>query len=188
MTLAKPHVTMRIVLVFLSLIFTSGCDRKEAAVPQGYDIEAQFEKAYNHLATLTQAHQDGWGLGTSDRWDVDMDAGTITWTFADGTIVTAPMQVVGTYNALDNTFLWGWDHPSVSEPLSRDAKAVLDFARKHDIDFLQNAKIECSEQDVWDYVALATLLCDRQGAYRGPADSTYLFMTFDKVSIQKKPE
>jgi hypothetical protein len=34
--------------------------------------------------------------------------------------------------------------------------------------------------------ALATLLCDAQGAYRGPAGDVYVFMTFGTPRIEKK--
>ena len=151
-----------------------------------FDIDTYLEKANNHLQALTMAHQGTWNMGAADRWDADQETGIITWTFPDGILVSAPFQIVGTYNSLDSTFLWGWDHPSVVEPLRKDAAAVLEFAQQHDIEFLQTRKLECDEQAAWELAALATLVCNRQGAYRGPAGTTFVFMTFGEVKIQKK--
>jgi len=39
--------------------------------------------------------------------------------------------------------------------------------------------------DAWHFAAVAVRLCERQGAYRGPSGGTYVFMTFDTVSVSK---
>ena len=153
----------------------------------GFDIDAYFEEARNHLAALTQGHQDAWRIGSADRWDADQETGTICWTFPDNVIASAPFQIIGTYNSLDSTFLWAWDHPSILEPLRQDAKAVLAFANANNVEFLCDRKVECQEDAAWDLVALATLIADRQGAYRGPSGTNAAFMTFGEVKISKGP-
>ena len=178
---------MRLILTVLLLAFLTGCARKEVPVKNTFDVDAYFEKANNHLAALTEGHRDVWNMGSAERWDADQETGIITWTFADGVTVQAPFQIVGTYNTKDGTLLWGWDHPSVVEALSKDATAVLEFAREHNIEFLQDRKVECSEDAAWELAAIATLVCDRQGAYRGPAGTAFVFMTFGEVQIKKEP-
>ena len=42
-------------------------------------------------------------------------------------IIIAPVQVVGTYDTEDGTWLLGRDHPSVSEPLGAFARRVRNF-------------------------------------------------------------
>lgn len=153
---------------------------------ENFDIDSYMEKARNHLSALTQGHREAWNIGSADRWDADQEAGEILWTFPDGIIARAPFQIIGTYNSKDDTFLWGWDHPSVLPHLRRDAEAVLEFARRNGIDFLQDRKVVCSDGAAWDLAALATLICDRQGAYRGPSGTTAAFMTFGEVSITRR--
>ncbi len=137
------------------------------------------------LRRSLNGHQEIWQIGAADRWDVDQEIGNIWWTFSDGVIASAPVQIVGTYNSLDSTFLWAWDHPSILEPLRKDAQAVLAFAKANDVEFLCDRMIECSEDTAWNLVALATLIADRQGAYRGPTGATATFMTFGEVKISK---
>jgi hypothetical protein len=175
---------MRIYTLIITLLLTN-CTKSKNAMNTEFDIDAYFEKASNHLAALNEVHQGTWNLGSAERWDADQETGIITWTFQDGVVVRAPFQIIGTYNTLDSTFLWAWDHPSIAEPVRKDAIAVQEFAKKHDIDFLLDRKIECDEGAAWDLAALATLVCDRQGAYRGPAGTTYVFMTFGNVEISK---
>jgi hypothetical protein len=173
---------MRNILIILTAIL-AGCSKPKNTVNAEFDIDAYFEKANNHLAALTAAHDSAWNMGAAERWDADQETGILTWTFSNGVVVKAPFQIIGTYNTKDNTFLWGWDHPSVVEPLRQDAISVLEFAKQNHIEFLQDRKVECDEEAAWDLAAIASLVCDRQGVYRGPAGTTYVFMTFGNVEI-----
>lgn len=144
------------------------------------------EQASNHLAALTEAHNGAWGLGSADQWSADQETGLLTWSFVNGVEATAPFQIVGTYNSEDGTFLWGWDHPSVVESLQSDAQAVRDYANANSIERLLDRKISCTEAEAWQFAALATWINDRQGAYRGPAGTNFVFMTFDEVTLEEK--
>jgi hypothetical protein len=139
-------------------------------------------QSMEELRLKTEAHDAGWGLGQAD-WNVDQDQGEIVFTGADGITATAPVQIVGTYNSEDGTWLWGWDHPSVVPALQEDAKRVRDYGCKHGIKRLTTRKLACTEDEAWELAALACKLCDAQGAYRGPAGTTFVFMTFGEVTL-----
>jgi hypothetical protein len=119
------------------------------------------------------------------RWDVDQDAGTITFQHKDGMQVLAPVQIIGTYDTKDGTWLWSWDNPSIEEPLRRASAAVMAYGEEHGISCLTTRKISCEESDCWEFTALAAKLDEAQGAYRGPAGRTYVFMTFGNVEMSK---
>ena len=93
-------------------------------------LAPQIEKAMNHLGALTAAHDGAWQLGQAD-WSVDQDVGTIEFTSPKGIRAVAPVQIVGTYDTEQRSWLWGWDHPSVAPALAADAKHVLAFGREH---------------------------------------------------------
>jgi hypothetical protein len=40
--------------------------------------------------------------------------------------------------------------------------------------------------DGWHMAALANRLCERNGVYRGPAGTTFVFFTFGQVQLSKK--
>ncbi|TGX55257.1 hypothetical protein E5A73_06275 [Sphingomonas gei] len=132
----------------------------------------------------TEAAMGLWGLGSGESWAADLEAGTITFVNARGWEITAPVQVVGTLNTTDGTWLWGWDHPSVPAPVSGHAGLVRDFGAKHGLEALTTRMIEASEADGWTFAALACYLAGAQGAYRGPAGDALVFMTYGEVSIR----
>ncbi|QDQ80500.1 DUF6882 domain-containing protein [Paraburkholderia megapolitana] len=143
-------------------------------------------RANNEMQMRTQTAINMWGLDTA-AWNADLDAGTITFTNDEkGLVVTAPVQVVGTYNTEDGTWLWGWDHPSVSEPLGEHARRVRDFGERYGLNALTTRKIEASKADAWGFTALACHLGGGQGGYSGPDGPALVFMTYGAVTISKK--
>jgi|GEM_PF-799250 len=155
--------------------------------PANLEFAALVEKANIHLQTLTDAHNATWNLGEAENWAADQEKGIISWTFEDGRVASAPMQIVGTYNTTKQSFLWGWDHPSVMEGLRKDAATVLAYAKKNKVEHLTKRLVQCTEEEAWEYAALANLLNERQGVYRGPAGPTYVFMTFGEITLKKNP-
>lgn len=137
-----------------------------------------LDECMDALRKKTEEASAAWGLGTEARWDVDLAAGILSFDFAEGRQVRVPVQVVGTYDQNDGSFLWGWDHPSVPPPLRRAAEAVREYGAAHDIDSFVQRKVACSEDQAWEFAAAAAHLDDAAGAYRGPSGNTLVFMTF----------
>ena len=138
----------------------------------------------NGLAAVTAAHDSAWHLGEAD-WSLDQNVGDLVFTTQHGVRAVAPAQIIGTYNTLDGTWLWAWDHPTVHAPLARDAKRVLDYGRQHGYSRLTTRKLGCSESEAWELTALAFMLCGANGAYRGPDGTAFVFMTFGEVQLSK---
>ena len=139
------------------------------------------------LQTKIDACVRMFGLGSGERWDVDLDAGFIKFTQHD-LVATAPVQVIGTFNAGDGTWLWGWDHPSVQPSLAHAAELCRDFGMRYDLGAFTQRKISCTHEDAWQFTAVASYLSGANGAYRGPSGTTYVFMTFGTVTLSKPPE
>jgi hypothetical protein len=45
--------------------------------------------------------------------------------------------------------------------------------------------VACPEEQCWELTALANMLAEGQGAYRGPAGTAGVFMTFGQVELSK---
>lgn len=136
----------------------------------------------DELAFKTEAHDRMWQLGEAD-WSVDQDSGAIVFTLPNGTTAVCSVQIVGTYNLNDSTWLWGWDHPSVDPKLGQHAELLRKFGEAKGIEELTTRQLTISEEKCWDFSALACKLNEAQGAYRGPAGSTLIFMTFGEPSL-----
>ena len=150
------------------------------------DFSTLQKMSLEELALKTQAHKEVWGLGKIDRWDLNQDTGELVFSLPDGMKAVCPAQIIGTYNSKDHTWLWAWANPSIDEKLKVNALKVRKYGEEHHIDRLTRSKWEGTEDDAWAMAALAVKLCGEQGAYRGPAGATYVFITFGEVKLSKK--
>lgn len=166
-------------LAGLALAAAGAADTPEQRVTEPAEIV--FGRAESEIALKTGLFQAIFGDEHYD-WSVDLDAGTITFTSATKR-VSAPVQVIGTYNRRDGTFLWGWDHPSIPEPRRSDARLARAFGQRQNLPLFTTRMVECSEEQAWSFTAVALYLSGAQGAYRGPAGTTMVFMTFGEMTI-----
>lgn len=147
------------------------------------NFTALLAQSLAELQAKTAAHEGAWLIGEA-TWAVDQDDGLIVFTRPNGITASAPVQIIGTYNTEDATWLWGWEHPSVLPPLQGHAQHVRAYGEQHSIARLTTQKLSCTEQDAWELTALACKLNEAQGAYRGPAGTALVFMTFGEVTLR----
>jgi hypothetical protein len=147
------------------------------------EYRALLDRSTEELRLKTAAHDAGWQLGAAD-WNVDQDTGLITFIVKTVT-ATAPVQIIGTYDTQDGTWLWGWDHPSVQPPLQEHARRVREYGEQKGVAALTTRKLACDEMEAWEFTALACHLSGAQGAYRGPAGTALVFMTFGEVTLSQ---
>ena len=162
-------------------------DRLFRRGPPHGEHEATFARAIARLQSLTALHEATWKLGAAN-WSADLDAGHIRFTLPDKREIIADVQVIGTFNTADGTWLWGWDHPSVPAPCATHAAAVRTYGEAHNIPALVTRKLPLTEDGAWSFTALACLLADAQGAYRGQSGSARVFMTFGPLTMRPGPD
>lgn len=168
---------LKSLIAIVAVIFSS---RAMSQTPEQY-----IEAAREGLRLQISAHNSSWHLGKEEQWSADLDAGLIVLQFADGVKAIASIQVVGTYNQVDGTFLWGWDHPSVPEPLRKHAAFAKQWGEKNKVKSFISRKVSCSEDDAWSFAAVTNRLANANGVYRGPSGTTLVFMTFGEVKLEK---
>lgn len=147
------------------------------------EYRALIDRSMEELRLKTGAHDAGWGLGAAD-WAVDQETGLITFT-GKKMVATAAAQIIATYSTQDGTWLWGWDHPSVADNMAGHARQVYEYGEKHGLADLTTRKLAISEDEAWELTALACHLCGAQGAYRGPAGTALVYMTFGEVTLSQ---
>lgn len=119
------------------------------------------------------------------NWQLNQDTGIITFTSPEGLVASAPAQVVGSYNIVDSTWLWAWDNPSIEPTLTEHSKITRDYGTKRGIAELTTAKLTTTQEKCWEFTSLTCKLGNNQGAYRGPAGETMVFITFGAVTLKK---
>ncbi len=143
------------------------------------------EMAWNHVQALMQGHES-WGLSRASDWAVDLSGGEISWTFANGRVARAPGELIATWSGRGETLLWGWNHPSAPPGSAVAAGKVKAFADLHGISELQVAERGCGFDEGWELTAIAALLGNLQGVYRGEAGpGTWAYIGFGGVTLSK---
>jgi hypothetical protein len=152
-------------------------DRMAAALAQPPSFEEQWlVAATTWLEEQAAKHRETWGLGSETGWNLDMGEGWLRWTFEDGRVMEASVQVVGTYNRKESRFTWGWDHPLVPAPLQRAAQQVRSLGFERWVAQV----VKCSPDDAWQFAAMAAQHDGAAGAYRGDLDGTWVYLSFDE--------
>ena len=121
---------------------------------------------------------------SSAPWTVDQQQGLIQFERKDGALVSAPVQIIGSWNPRNGAFTWGWDHPSVHTRLRADAERTRWFGDKHDLPELTERSLKVTEQEAWRLTAVAMKVNAAAGAYRGPTDGPVVFMTLGQPKVK----
>lgn len=149
------------------------------------EFAALLDASMEGLQLQTSAHQNTWQFGTAERWDFDQDSGQLVFTFPDK-IATAPAQIIGSFDSRAGTWMWAWANPSLADTLKHDSLRVQTYGEQHGIRRLTTASWPAEESAAWEMTALAVRLCGANGAYRGPAGTTFVFLSFGKVQLIKR--
>jgi hypothetical protein len=138
-----------------------------------------------HYAAALEAALHAW-VGTSPYADVDLDAGTIRFTGGPST-AQAPVQVIGTVDADDSSWLWGWDHPSVPDRLGRHAALVREYGVRFGLVDLTTRLVPVTETEPLVFAAVAALLAGAQGVTSLSLGRTSVFLTYGEVTVVADP-
>jgi len=158
-----------------------GSSGEEQGIGEASDFELLLRSSMEELMAKTQSHQATWGFGTEEEWLLDQDEGQLTFKFP-GRSTTAPVQIIGTYNVANGTWLWAWANPLIADHLKADALRLKTYGEHWGIPRLTSAEWPAQESDCWYMAALACQLVAAQGAYRGPAADSHTLIVFGEVT------
>lgn len=141
------------------------------------------------LATLQVRHavQNQYFPLDDAAWTIDADRRVITFTRPDGVVGAAPVQIVGTLDPLDGSWLWAWDHPSVRPELAEHARLVRAWGLEHDVPELTTRIVPADEETAWRFAAVACELSRVQGVRRCPTERGVALVTIGPVTPVRTP-
>lgn len=148
----------------------------------GLDFDTLLRLSMEELLFKTQQHQDGWLFGKEEQWNLDPGQGELVFSFP-GRMVIAPAQIIGSYDGQTGLWTWSWADSANPEGLTLHARQLLAYGQQNAIPRLTTAQWTGEETDCWYMAALACRMCGFQGAYRGPSENLYSFITFGDVQV-----
>lgn len=158
--------------LYLSAIMVTAHDLKLA------ELKSQSTPYYQQV---TRQLNEQWPLELAIDWQLDYQLGEITWELADQRILKAQVQIIGTYNAQNKGFIWGWDHPSVSWKMHQEASFIREFGQRHHIRALTKAQLTVNEQELQDLLEIAVWLGKAEGGYIAEVADTQVLLTLRDV-------
>jgi len=151
---------------------------------QPVDVDQYWAEAWSDLQARQTWLAKRAGLANAS-WIVDQPSGLIHFERTDGALVTAPVQIIGSWNPRNEVFTWAWDHPSVATRLRANAERTRWFGEKNDLRELTVQHIKANEADAWRLTAVSVKVNAARGAYRGPTEGgPVVFMSLGDLKVK----
>jgi len=122
----------------------------------------------NYNATL-RALEARWNFSAYERWEFDPRSGQLQLRYADGSVVRASGQLLGTYCTADRTFEWAWNSPHFRRsPLADASRKVKAEGKRMGIDYLVAGMIPVPTEEALAFVcAIGLQVAEAEGVFRG---------------------
>lgn len=124
-------------------------------------VNAQF-----HLKTRMAGSDLGQKLDEVSDYRLNLKKGRLVLEFGDAPEVAADAQVIGTWSD-DGSWMWGWGHPDVPQPMQQAAWAVQQFGERQEIEELLTRGGPTDEERVREYLAICAYISDADGVFMG---------------------
>jgi hypothetical protein len=154
-------------------------------------ITPQYVELLTAAHAYTTQRQDvlrsEFGLASMPHAHLNEDTGQLV--FSDASVtprVIADVQVVGSVDSENRSWLWSWANPDVAPALCKDILDVHTLGKSRQIEQLTTPVWEGDAVDGWEMTSISAYVLQAAGAYRASTSQgfTYLVMT----SVKRIPE
>ena len=159
--------------------------RLDVGMDEDVEPGVLVREGHERIALTSAAHTARWGLGAADRWALDQSQGQIRWSFPDR-VVSAPAQILGSWNGTVNSFAWSWDNDSIRDELCLTSGLVRTYGVALDVPALTSSPLSLDESQARDLVALAFRLGGCTGLYHPYDGRLASYVVFGAVTIEER--
>ncbi len=143
---------------FLTEFVNRKADEGAKSIPKNFKKLCREAKEY--VAQIKEKNP----VAQPSGFDLDLETGDLELQFSDAEPVNVIAQVVGTYSD-EGSFMWGWGHPSVPQPLQQAAWAAQRYGERQEIDELLSRGGEANNKRVEEFTAIAAYLAHADGVF-----------------------
>ena len=147
-------------------------------------LEGLASAAVAEHERLREINERTWHRSKAASLKASLADGTIRWT-VPGADATARAELIGTWAG--DGWVWGWDHPSVSEGAAPAAAALKAHAEHAGIEELQTRTIDCDLPEAIELAKMAVLAGGLQGFQRVETEGGWAFLGFGPVRLEPRP-
>jgi hypothetical protein len=142
-------------------------------------LERYAALAYDRQADLYEVIGD-------NAWNADMDAGTIS--FGPGLVF--PLQALGTFSHVSETWRWAWVGAESDWParLLGQAEQLRAYGEQHGIELLTAGEFDATTQDLHAIGAIASGMFGASGYYLANYGQGTLVLTLKSEQVDQMPK
>ncbi|MCL2785529.1 MAG: hypothetical protein FWD55_08925, partial [Propionibacteriaceae bacterium] len=117
------------------------------------------------------------------RWEADLDANVFRWIGGTGTI-TSQVQMLGTRNPANDSWMWGWHHKEIPEDVQAGAQVMKAWGEKRGLQPLTRPVLFCrlSQARMFGNIAVGLGLGDFVYV-AGGSPETYLLLHNIQITV-----
>ena len=141
---------------------------------------AQQSNQINYVQAIEQKNQavaKALGIQRLSQANIDLQMGLIFFKVAQNS-QAYEMDVIGSYDPQTKTLQWAWENPDLDPDLKITATQLKAYGAQHQIAALNTPNLNCTEQQAWQYTAMAAHLAGADGAYSAMLKGKRVFVVF----------
>lgn len=141
------------------------------------------EKCVADIKILQDKFQQQYNLSWYEDWYYDQATGLLTFS-TNGTEINFKYFQVGTFSRNTNTWKWAWDNDYILDNIKEKSLEIKAFGHTAHYKKLTDGYFESSEEEAWEFAAIAAHLTNAIGVYR-PADKRLLMFLVLTEFVEK---
>ena len=110
-----------------------------------------------------------------ENWFYNQATGLLTFSTGDDELNFKYVKV-GSFSKKSNTWKWSWDNEHTLPNVKDEAIQVKEFGEKNGYKKLTEGYFASSEEEAWEFTAIAARLIKGIGAYRPTSEQLLIFM------------
>lgn len=152
---------------------------KPSSVPVTSAADLKPNDAYylQAIEKKNQAVAKSLGIQRLSQATIDLKMGLIFFKVGKDT-QAYEIDVIGSYDPSSKSLEWAWENSALDEDLKITAGKLKSYGEKNNIAALKTPSLNCSEQQAWQYTALAAHLTGVDGAYSAEVKGKRVFVVF----------
>lgn len=151
------------------------------------DYEEFRHEAVHALMSLNEQCKADFGMGEWERWDYELEKGTLIFSEGGRAKVVAQIEVVGSVSNQSGTWKWGWAMDSLPKLVTSRIGEVRKLGEERGLEQLTTELFKDYEGLGWQLTGISTQVLGGIGAYRCPSDKGFLYlvlMSAEKVDFE----
>ena len=142
------------------------------------EFEEFRAQTFDSLVQINELCKQEFRIGSWQRWDYELEAGTLTFSNDGVPRVMATIQAVGSTSNKSGTWMWGWANQSLPAKVTDQLYRLKQFGERENLSQLTEATFTADEELGWEMAAIATRILEGKGVYRCPSKNGFLFLVF----------